>query len=405
MINQNFIRFIYEAASMQRWNDHIRPHKGFTELDKQAHKMFYAYALGKLEDESKPINWTTLIEGALFEFFHRILLTDIKPVVFHRLMEEQGEQLNKLVYDNMEQKGVFTIDKGISDRMWDYLFNPDYGAHEKKILEAAHYMATNWEFQIVYRLSSGFYGLEETQRNIARKMDDFNELECVKKLNAYENRGIVDFLNLIGQLRFQQRWAQTPRLPETSVAGHMLIVAVLTYMLSLTIASCDKRKYNNFFAALFHDLPEVLTRDIISPVKSSIEGLDKIIKGIEEEEMERVIYPMLPEKWRKEIMYFTNDEFESKIIVDRKKQGEKFVKIADSEAINRQYNEDIYCPVDGELIEFCDKLSAYLEAYLSIKHGITSRNLVEGHKHIYNRFKDAKIAGLDLSVLMDDFKL
>jgi putative hydrolase of HD superfamily len=151
MINQNFIRFIYEAASMQRWNDHIRPHKGFTELDKQAHKMFYAYALGKLEDESKPINWTTLIEGALFEFFHRILLTDIKPVVFHRLMEEQGEQLNKLVYDNMEQKGVFTIDKGISDRMWDYLFNPDYGAHEKKILEAAHYMATNWEFQIVYR--------------------------------------------------------------------------------------------------------------------------------------------------------------------------------------------------------------------------------------------------------------
>ena len=63
------------------------------------------------------------------------------------------------------------------------------------------------------------------------------------------------------------------RIPETSVAGHMLIVALLTYLLSLQMNPCQKRKYNNFFAGLFHDMPEVLTRDIISPVKNSIDGL------------------------------------------------------------------------------------------------------------------------------------
>ena len=37
-----------KAASMQRWNDHIRPVE-LTELDKQAHKMVIAYVLAKLK--------------------------------------------------------------------------------------------------------------------------------------------------------------------------------------------------------------------------------------------------------------------------------------------------------------------------------------------------------------------
>ena len=98
MISKQLLKLLFEAASIQRWNDHIRP-EHFTELDKQAHKMVYAYVLGKMEetDRGVTINWRSLIEGALFEFFHRIVLTDIKPPVFHKLMAEKGEQLNRWV--------------------------------------------------------------------------------------------------------------------------------------------------------------------------------------------------------------------------------------------------------------------------------------------------------------------
>ena len=41
MLTKSFIEFLYEAAHIQRWNEHIRP-MGFTELDKQAHKMIAA---------------------------------------------------------------------------------------------------------------------------------------------------------------------------------------------------------------------------------------------------------------------------------------------------------------------------------------------------------------------------
>ena len=88
MIKKSLISLMYEAASIQRWNDHIRPWTGFTELDKQAHKMFYAYVLAKCEGES--VNMIKLIEGGIFEFFHRIVLTDIKPPIYHKLVKEKG---------------------------------------------------------------------------------------------------------------------------------------------------------------------------------------------------------------------------------------------------------------------------------------------------------------------------
>lgn len=397
MLRENFLRFLYEAASMQRWNDHIRPHKGFTELDKQAHKLFYAYAIGKFEEaEGNPVNWINLIEGAIFEFFQRILLTDIKPPVFHRLMEKRGDQINMLVLDLLKDKGVYEIEDGLKQRIRQFFFDKNNSCHEKRILKASHFLATNWEFEIVYRLSSNFYRLEETKKMIDSQIEEHCDIPGVKKL--LHNKDSKDFLNLVGQLRFQQRWAQTPRLPETSVAGHMLVVAVLSYMLSLQIGACEKRRYNNFFAGLFHDMPEVLTRDIISPVKNSIEGLGELIKEIEEIQMEEVLYPLLPFEWQEEIRYYTENEFKSRI------KSVKGLEIISSDDISAMYNQDVFSPVDGQIIEFCDKFAAYMEAYLSIKHGISSHNLKEGHRQLYERYCNFRIAGLNAGMMFDYFK-
>ena len=58
MLTKSFIEFLYEAAHIQRWNEHIRP-MGFTELDKQAHKMMIVYVLcGKV---SKKVSHIALI--------------------------------------------------------------------------------------------------------------------------------------------------------------------------------------------------------------------------------------------------------------------------------------------------------------------------------------------------------
>ncbi len=397
MISRELIEIIYEAASIQRWNDHIRPHRGFTELDKQAHKMVFAYVLARFEedDRGQKVDWKKLIEAGIFEFLHRIMLTDIKPPIFHKLMAEKGELLNSWVLGRLGEK-LSGIDDKFYLKMEKYLQEPGYCRLERKIMKASHYLATNWEFKIIFNLNTNLFGLEETRAKIEDEIEEHYELAGVQKLQLMKKTS--NFMDLVGQLRFQQRWAQTPRIPETSVLGHMLIVAMLSYFLSLELGACQKRIYNNFYGGLFHDLPEVLTRDIVSPVKKSVPGLDELIKGIEQRQLEEKLLPLLPSAWHAEIKYFTEDEFKDRIMAN----GD--VLFVSAEELSSKYNHDSFCPLDGSLINICDQFAAYVEAFMSLTHGIRSHHLSEGHKQIYLANRNSKAAGLDFTALFDYFK-
>jgi len=397
VIRKELLELLFEAASIQRWNDHIRP-EHFTELDKQAHKMVYAYVLAKIEesDHDVKIDWPFLIEGGLFEFLHRIVLTDIKPPVYYRLMAEKGNQLNYWVFEKLNDK-VTDLKVNLLKRMEHYYFSSEPASLEKRILKAAHYLATNWEFKIIYRLNEGLYGLEETKSAIANQIEEHYDLAGVQKLAL--GKKTSNFLDLVGQLRFQQRWAQSPRVPKTSVMGHMLIVAMICYLCSIELDACPKRIYNNYFAALFHDLPEVLTRDIVSPVKRSVAGIEEIIKDIEHRQLEERIFPLLPTAWHDELKYFTDSEFAPKIIENGS------IKTVSSDQINEYYNEDRFSPLDGEIIKAADQLAAYIETFLSISHGIKSYHLEEGNRQLYSRYSNEIVAGINFGQLFSYFKI
>jgi len=396
MIRKALVDIVYEAAHMQRWNDHIRPHQGFSELDKQAHKIIIAFVLSKFEetDRSTIIDWQALIEGAVFEFLQRIVLTDIKPPIYHKLMAEKGRELNAWVINQLKNK-TEDLKGDFYRKLVTYLEDPTYSTLEKRILKASHYLATNWEFSIIYRFNAGIYGVEQTKQNIENELEEYYDLSGVQKLGL--GKKAYNFIDLVGQLRFQKRWAQSPRIPETSVLGHMLVVAILSYLCSLEIDACGMRLRNNFFAGLFHDLPEVLTRDIVSPVKRSIEGLDEIIKEIEGRQVEDRILPLLPNSWHKELLYYMEEEFKSKII-----EGDK-VTIKSSDTINQSFNDNQFSPLDGEIVKACDHLAAYIEVNLSIMHGIRSRHLEDG-LNLYSSYENKKIAGLNFGQFFDFYK-
>lgn len=396
ILNKDFIEVLYEAAHIQRWNDHIRP-QGFTELDKQAHKMVILYVLARYEEQDHDItlNWQVLIEGGIFEFLHRIILTDIKPPVFHELMRVHGKKLNDWVYGELERK-VPGIDRDFLARMKNY-FDTDIYLKEKKLLKAAHYLATEWEFRIVYHLNQGIYDVEATKAAIANEIEEHYDLAGVQKISlGGKTRKFVD---LVGQLRFQKRWAQSPRVPETSVMGHMIIVAILGYFCALRLDACPKRAVNDFLCGLLHDLPEVLTRDIISPIKRSVQGLDELIKDIEKRQIEEKILPLLPSEWHREILYFTENEFADRAVV----QGEIIICESPDE-INEKYNENKYRAIDGSVLKGCDNLAAFVEAWLSRRHGITAMHLLEGEAKIREMYRGRNIAGISFQDIFDQFE-
>jgi putative hydrolases of HD superfamily len=238
VLSRSLLEFIFEAAHIQRWNDHIRP-QGFTELDKQAHKMMILYVLARYEEKEHEadLDWQVLIEGGIFELFHRIVLTDIKPPVFHELMRCSGPALNNWVYGELLRRVPELQGTEFFKRLQCY-FDEKTNLKEKKILRAAHYLATEWEFRIVYHLNQGIYGLEETKHAIANELEDHYDLAGVKKIAL--GGKTRNFIDLVGQLRFQKRWSQSPRVPETSVMGHVLIVAVLSYFCAVHMGACKQ---------------------------------------------------------------------------------------------------------------------------------------------------------------------
>ncbi len=389
MINPKIIDCIFSSASIQRWNDYPRM-VDLVELDKQAHKFIIAYFIAKLEDD---INYTHLIEAGIFEFLRRVIVTDIRPDVFRKALQKKSREINAWVLDKLESSLIDIDDGMFFQKFKDYLENETMYKKERFVLKAASYLATKWEFGIVYQTSQFLNDIDEVKKEVDEEIEDYYELIGVRKIAL--NKKLAKVIDLSGRLRFQKRWAQTPRIPETSVLGHMLTVAIFGYFYSLKINACNQRLQNNFFVALFHDLPEALTRDIISPVKYSVDELADIIAEFEVSQIEDKIIPYVPCSLKKEFLYIlglddnnVKDEFENKIIEDDK------IKVIDDLS---RYNLDRYNTIDGRALKQCDKLSAFIEASLSISHGIKSKELINGKKQILDSL--VTVQGIDFKAI------
>ena len=381
MISKGLITLFFEAALIKRWNDHVSP-VILTELDKQAQKVLIAYVLAKFEQSQRkePINWIDLIEGAMFEFLHRVTLTDIKPQIFHRMMRQKGQQLNAWVVNKMHKEMV-DHHPVLFDRFKRYFMSSPYTI-EKKILQASHYLATQWEFKLLYPYNQFKYTIEKTREEIDDEIEDHMDLLGVQKILL--GKKTARLIGFCGELRFQKRWTMSPQLPETSVLGHMLIVAMLAYLCALEIKADDERRKNIYYGGFFHDLPEVLTRDIISPVKTSVEGLRTLIVEMEDQMLEDQIMPLIPGAWQPEIRHY--------------------IHLKDAVANDNSHQKlSANVSIDSQLIEACDHFSAYIEASVSYKHGITSRHLDDARKTLYEKYRDLEIGDIHFGQMFDYF--
>ena len=372
MIRKPFLLKLYEPASMQRWNDQIRP-VDLTELDKQAHKMIIAFVLGKLEQNNgnEDLDWIEIIEAGLFEYLQRTVLTDLKPQLFHTIKEDWPKyvRLNEWVHERICPI-IEPLGPDICERFKSYLLSKERNVN-RRIISAAHFYATKWEFDIIERANPHGYEIEEIREDIRKKQEKYHNLKSMQQFLKSQN--LKDFIDICAQLRFQIRWSHLHRVPKTSVLGHMLIVAMISYVLSLQSKTSPETCVNNYFTGLFHDLPEVLTRDIINPVKGSVEGLRDLIKEYEKQEMERKIYKLLPEAWHEQMRMYTEDEF-----VDLKDR-------------------------EGKLVKAVDRLTAFIEVYLSEKNGIQNEDLESAKFSLLEEFKGEIIADINFGQIYKDF--
>lgn len=382
MITPKIVTTLYDAASMQRWNDYPRLIE-INELDKQSHKFIIAFFLASYE---KNINMLQLIEAGLFEFLRRVIVTDIRPDVFREVIEEKQKEINSWVLESIKEALADVNNGEFFDKMQRYFSDQSFYRNERELLSAAHYLATRWEFQIVYQSGKFLNDIEELKKAVESDIEKFMHYKGVVEIGL--GAKLSNIIDMCGRLRFQIRWAQTPRIPKTSVLGHELIVAIYSYFFSLKISADHKRIVNNFFCALFHDLPEAFTRDIISPVKRSVAGLDELIIEYEIRLIREKILPFVPDNLREYFSY----------LLGLYKDGDSYKKDE-----FRDRNDVNFGVIDGKALKACDHLAAFTEAVLSISYGIKSKELENG-VNLKNIYKTKEINGVNFGAYMEEIE-
>ncbi len=390
---------LFEGFSIQRWTDLIRPFE-LVEMDKAAEKMVLAYIIGKYEEnKGQKIDWHWMIYASLFDLLKKISLCDIKAPVQQMLKKEFPQEYMRLnewvlnqykqIIDDEKLFSEFTIYIGRATGTFSV---PEELKHTIHVYNAAHKYSTIRELEMLSVVNEQ-ERLSNIKTELETEIQPYLDLEGLQKLITHQKS--FDFLLKIEQLRFQTRWNQTPRVPGTSVLGHCFYVAVLTLLLGRDSnpKMCKERVVNNFFSALFHDLPESVTRDIISPVKQATDDLPNIVKKIEDEIVNKELVPLMENFFVDELIYFTSDEFSNRIIND----NDNVLQVS-WEELNERFNFAQFMPVDGRLVRICDHFSALMEADISIKHGITSTHLQSGRESILTHYASGEIInGIDVN--------
>lgn len=404
MIDKKLAYKIFEGFSIQRWTDLVRPFD-LVEMDKAGEKMVLAYIIGKAEEEKgRYVDWNWIIHASLFDLLRKIALCDIKAPVQDMLQREYPNEYMRLnewvlnqyrpILNDVELFKMFTIYIGQKTGSMDV---PEKSRLAERVLSAAHKYASMRELSMLSVVNEPMR-YEKIKKEVQAELQGYLDLAGLQLLMT-EQRSF-EFIVKIEQLRFQVRWNQTPRVPKTSVLGHCFFVAIVTLLLcrSETSVMCERRLINNYFCALFHDLPEAVTRDIISPVKTATDELPNIVKKIEDEIVGKELLPLMEKCFADELMYFTSDEFSNRIIAP----DGNTVHVS-YEELNEMYNDASFQPVDGRIVRVADHLSALMEADSSIRHGITSDHLEYGRDGMLLHYREGNlINGVDAGKLFKD---
>ena len=125
-------------------------------------------------------------------------------------------------------------------------------------------------------------------------------------------------------------------------------------------------------------MPELLTRDIISPVKQSVSTLAGMIKEYENSELERRVFTPLRTGGyaglADRLAYFLGIEVGSEFYESIHDATGRAVRVTPAD-LDGPCNRDSLDPKDGPLLKVCDSLAAFIEAYTALRNGITSDHL------------------------------
>jgi len=283
---------ISTLSTLQRWNFLPRI-ETWVESENIAYVTHLAYALW-CETDMTEEQLDHILTRSLLKSLNKSILSDI-PVHTRECLKKKDPQDSSIwdrIINNVASETVKIFPKKLKTKFGQYLtiegsyiLNNDENGTKKKEIESlikfVERKVALEECEINAFVYKEYYdGLQKKLNSKINKIDNHdNYLKHMDKYKLY-------FL-LIKQLKYLRRWNRINRSVETSVLSHTFNVAFLTLffveMCGDQISDLIRNQISNqisneaeFFRravlkALFHDVIESLTGDLITPAKEIIE--------------------------------------------------------------------------------------------------------------------------------------
>lgn len=270
--------------TIKRWNNFPRI-EDVTPLDNTGFVIHTALFLAHLEEKQwKKVDKEFIIKKIIFKLFNSLVLADINSWTRDYISKIDSKivwKLNKKV-----QKFLFSFE------WWDFIkkdmekiLEDNSMILENKIISASKKFAGYQEALVNSRVFTNTYDvpllqIKESLEEERKKLFSLNLLLDSEKYKKY--------LWHIRRLSHSARWSGKQRNYPISVMSHLVITTFIVYILW----SLEKENWNKndifelMLRTIYHDIPEFITGDIITPTKKAIPGFTDILEKVEEKMMD-----------------------------------------------------------------------------------------------------------------------
>lgn len=254
-------------------------------MDHGAFSLHVAYLVADLVEEKtgKKFDKLDLFKRALFSIFFNCAYSDISSDVKARVKQLRPDIYAQLCHKM--HKGVLSwkLPKNIQTDLEAFTtkLNSETRDIEADLFSYSKLVSAYYEALFSARVYPEVYAgpIEVIRQRL--KEPRFADFRAV--LDVEKDMKSVRFILSVRRLESAFRWNRLKRSYPVSVMSHLFIVATLSYFLFKIEGRSDEDVTEAILRSMYHDVPEAITGDIVTPTKKAAAGLEELITEIEEE--------------------------------------------------------------------------------------------------------------------------
>ncbi len=347
----HILSLIFRWNSIIRWNNFPRI-ENTTQTENLALVLHICTTFADIleEKENIKIDLSYIYKKVFFESLNTFVLSDINSWVKNQIRKIEPEMITKL---NQKVYNVildFELPEKFKSDFKDVISkNPQEYQTEELVFKFAKLLTSKIEIMYNYKVFTNIY--KSTYENLESQLNQ----DKFSILNKYLNDDLFLYFEQINRLKYSQRWNHTQRVTKISVMSHLYIVFCISYILWILEEKNDFEIFEMMKKWLYHDIPEAITGDIVTPTKSAIEWFRDVLSQVEKIMLEENILNYLWDfEFKNHLNNYILEPFDDELW--------KIVKIA-----------DIFSALLEAKIE-ADKSEWYKETFTRVRKVLNQKN-------------------------------